>query len=106
MISDFWQCPWDLDSEPAERVGQGEVGGCTRGYRQHGRVWAWPRKAFGWSRVGHFSPPLHKWTEKTVLPPCTVGPPFLAVKLFSSVLMGNGLPRAGTIDCPLMGGCG
>ena len=24
-MSDFWQCPWDLDSVPAERAGQGEM---------------------------------------------------------------------------------
>ena len=26
----FWQCPWDLGSVWAERVGHGEVGGCTQ----------------------------------------------------------------------------
>jgi len=29
------QCPWDLGSGPAERVGQGEVG-APEGYKQHG----------------------------------------------------------------------
>ena len=28
-FSHFWQCPWDWGSAWAERVGQGEVDGCT-----------------------------------------------------------------------------
>ena len=36
----FWQCLWDLGSVWAERVGQGEVGGYTKGCKQHGGVWA------------------------------------------------------------------
>ena len=27
FLCHFWQCPWDLDLAPAERVGQWEVGG-------------------------------------------------------------------------------
>ena len=34
---DFRQCPWDIGSVTAERVGQGEVGGCTRRVQT-----AWP----------------------------------------------------------------
>ena len=30
VMSDFRQCPWEIGSAPAERAGQGEVGGCTR----------------------------------------------------------------------------
>ena len=29
-----------------------------------------PLVGAGWSWVGHFSPPLQKWAEKTVLSPC------------------------------------
>ena len=88
FISDarLQQCHWGLGFAPAERM---VVSGLGLG---------------GWSWVGHFSP-LHKWAEKTVLLACrarvvhAVGPPFLAV-------MGDGRPRAVTIDCPLMSGCG
>ena len=34
---DFRQCPWEIGSATAERVGQGEVGGCTRRVQT-----AWP----------------------------------------------------------------
>ena len=57
----FGQCPWDLGSVPAERVGQGEVGGF-----QHRAQVTWlllgiAIEALGQHWVGHFSPPLHKW---------------------------------------------
>ena len=54
----FRQCPWDLGSVPAERVGQGEVGGF--------QPWAqvtWLLLGLAvespWSALG--GPPLHEW---------------------------------------------
>ena len=61
----FLQCPWDLCSVSAERVGQGEAGGCTRRVQTAWlplglaveMPWLW--KCLGWHWVGHFSIPLH-----------------------------------------------
>jgi len=36
----IWQCPWEIGSMWAERVGGGWVG-TLEGYKQHGHVWAW-----------------------------------------------------------------
>ena len=30
VLCHFWQCPWEIGSVLAERVGQGEVDGCTQ----------------------------------------------------------------------------
>ena len=59
-----------LGSVRVERVGQGEMGGCT----QRVQI-AWLCLGLGeicscWSSVGHLSPPLHKWAGETVLLPC------------------------------------
>ena len=38
----FLQCPLEIGSASAERVGLGEVGGTPKGCRQHGCLWAQP----------------------------------------------------------------
>ena len=54
---DFWQCPLEMGSATAERVGKGEVGGCTRRVKT-----AWPCLGStverSWSALGGPFPPF------------------------------------------------
>ena len=72
----------------AERAGQGEVGGCIRG-------WLW---------VGHCCPPMHEQIGKAVLSTCTV--PISCREALFQVWASGCWPRAVTIASLLVGGCG
>jgi len=58
----FRQCPWDLGSAPAERVGQGKMGG-FQPWAQVTWLFLGPVVESPWSRhwVSHFPFPLHEW---------------------------------------------
>ena len=99
----FQQCPWDLGSAPAERVGQEEMGRF-----QH---WA----LVTWLLLSCRKPLVSTgWVIFLIL--CTnglrkrssghVGPPFLAVRPIFLLCRGDHWPRGMTIASWLDSGCG
>ena len=88
----------------SRKGGIGEVGGCTKGCRQHGHLWALLWKCLGWLWVGHCSPPMHEQVEKTVLSPCTV--PISGGEAFIPVWASGCQLIAVTIASTLMSECG